>query len=399
MRRPYPFIRMSACVCVVVAALGGRPAVASVPDLFGLGARAPGMAGTGIAGASGWEASYGNPGALSAAAGRRLTLGYVFGHFGTSIDDVSRAPEDTHAAVIGATLPLPLGGFMKDRMVLGLGFVLPAGVITRARVPTDDEARMALLDTRTQVVGIDVAASIRVHDRVSIGGGVLALAALKGRIQLSADAAGRIGALSDQQLVADYAPLGGVLVRVTDEVEIGAVFRGESRAGFDVAVDNQLGDKLPLGLPVIRIAGVAQLDPMQAGAEAAVRLGRTLLVGGATWKRWSAYPRPTDKPTRASPEPPAPGFSDTVVPRVAVEHALPTSAGELSLRGGLWLEPTPAPEGTPYLDNHRVAATFGAGLRAAPLQIDAFYQLHVLLPRTRSGGMLHVAGISVGVDL
>ena len=390
-------IRMSACVGALLAV--PSLSAASVPDLFGLGARAPGMAGTGIAGAGGWEAAYENPGALSAAAGRRLTLGYVFGHFGTSIDGASHVPEDTHAAVIGATLPLPLGGFMRDRMVLGLGFVLPAGVITRARVPADDEARLALLDTRTQVVGIDVAASVRLHERLSVGGGVLALAALKGRIQLSADAAGRVGALSNQQLVADYAPLAGALLRVSDTLEIGAVFRGESRAGFDVAVDNQLGDKLPLGLPVIRIAGVAQLDPMQAGAEAAWRLGRTLLVGGATWKHWSAYPRPTDKPSKASPEPPAPGFSDTVVPRLAVEHALGPALGDLSLRGGLWLEPTPAPEGTPYLDNHRVAGTLGAGLRAAPFQLDLFYQLHVLVPRTRSGGTLHVAGVAVGVDL
>ncbi len=392
-------MRLGIRVATLLCALMASRAVASVPDLFGLGARTPGMAGTGIAGSNGWEAAYGNPGALSAEAGRRLTLGYVFGHFGTSIDGASHVPEDTHAAVIGATLPLPLGGFMKDRMVLGLGFVLPAGVITRARVPTDDEARLALLDTRTQVVGIDVAASIRVHDRVSVGGGVLALAALKGRIQLSADAAGRIGALSNQQLVADYAPLAGALVRVTDTLELGAVFRGESRAGFDVAVDNQLGDKLPLGLPVLHVTGVAQLDPMQAGAEAAAHIGRTMIVGGVTWKHWSAFPRPTEKPNQASPEPPAPGFSDTVVPRAALEHGLPTTLGELSLRGGLWFEPTPAPEGTPYLDNHRVAGTVGAGLRAPPFQLDVFYQLHVLVPRTRSGGSLHVAGLTIGVDL
>jgi long-chain fatty acid transport protein len=367
-----------------------------------MGTRSPALGGTGIAGADTWEATYENPAGLVQARDRRLTLGYLYGHFRTSIDDRSRSVDDTHATLIGATLPFPLGGVMKDRLTLGLGFVLPAGVVTRARVPPYDEARMALLDTRTQVVGVDVAAALRVTDRLSLGFGALALAALTGRVELTADAAGRIGALSNQQLIADYAPIAGARYEVSDWLVVGAAFRGESRAGFDVRVDNRLGDKLPIGLPLIRIQGVAQFDPMQAGLEAAGKpLGaRTVVAAGVTWKHWSAFPRPTESPTAESIAPPEPGFSDTFVPRLGVEHALgAVGPGDLALRGGAFAEPAPAPDGTPYLDNHRVAATLGAGYRAAPFQIDLFYQWHLLLPGQRSGGMLNVAGLTVGVDL
>lgn len=380
---------------LVACALAASPARASVPDLFGMGPRSAALAGSGMAATATWEAAYTNPAALAGAAARRLTLGYVYGHFATAIDGRDAVPDDTHATLVGAVLPLPLGGFMKDRLAIGLGFVFPSGVVTRARVPAFTEPRLQLLDTRTQVVGIDVAASLRVHDRVALGFGALALAALRGRVILNADAAGRIGAFSNQQLVADYAPIGGVRVQLAEGLVVGAAIRGESRAGFDVAVENRLGDKLPITLPEIRIAGIAQLDPMQAGAEAALTLGRTTVAAGATWKHWASFPRPTETPTDRSEVPPDPRFSNTIVPRVGVEH----ERDRLTLRGGVFVEPTPVAEGTPYLDGHRVALTAGAGLRAAPFHVDGFYQWHRLFGRPRASGMLHVAGLTVGVDL
>src|SRR5207302_859379 len=76
---------------------------ASGLDLFGFGARSSALAGAGSALVDGYDAVYENPAGLAGVRTRRLTLGYVYGHFhldfgGGLSDD---APEDTHATVIG----------------------------------------------------------------------------------------------------------------------------------------------------------------------------------------------------------------------------------------------------------------------------------------------------------
>ena len=100
-----------------------------------------------------------------------------------------RPVDKTDGLVLGADIPIPFGGMLRDRVALGLGFYFPFGVINRARAPFPDEPRLALLDSRTQVVSVLVAAGVRVHRRVDIGVGVLALAALVGTIRSRISAA------------------------------------------------------------------------------------------------------------------------------------------------------------------------------------------------------------------
>src|SRR5262249_50723713 len=159
----------------------------------------------------------------------------------------------------------------------------------RARAPFPDVPRLALLDSRTQVVSVLVAGGVRVHQRVDVGVGVLALAALVGTISI-ADVGGRITTIAAEQLTTSLSPIVGARVRTTRWLTLGAAFRGESKSTYDIAVTNTLGARLPLTLPTLRIAGVAQFDPMQIAVEGAFVALRWLTIdAGVTWKHWSSF--------------------------------------------------------------------------------------------------------------
>ncbi len=388
---------------VLALTLGlGRGAGASEPEMFGMGARTPGMAGAGVADAEGYDATYTNPAGLVGPTARRLTLGYVHAGYGLNLDGAHHPVDNTDGLLLGADIPIPFGGVLRDRIALGLGFYFPFGVINRARAPFPDEPRLALLDNRTQVVSVLVAAGVRVHERVDIGVGVLALAALVGTISI-ADLGGRITTVAEEQLTTSFSPIIGARVRALRWLTLGAVFRGESKSTYDIEITNSLGSALPLTLPTLRIAGVAQYDPMQAAVEAAFKPLRWLTIdAGVTWKHWSAFGLPTENATIGAPPQPPPGFVDTAVPRIAAEATRHWIHWSLAGRVGYFFEPTGA-RGPVLLDADRHVLTFGGGVtwsgRLTTLQLDAFVQWHHLQPNARVSGDFASFGLSFGVDL
>lgn len=425
-----------------LAASGSIPGLlsqarASAPEMFGFGARTGAMGATGAAHALDYEAVYANPAALTSGWNKRLSLGYIFGYFDLGLSQNLRQirppkADNTYGLVIGATIPLGFRGWLKDRVWIGMSFYLPTGVVTRARVPLPGQPFFAVLESRTQVVGVQVAGGMEPYPGLRIGAGVLALAALTGIVKIDADAGGNIGSQVEQQLIVDYAPIFGVMwtPKWIPRWSFGAVYRGQSVAGFDVVLRNSLEDELPIGLPELTISGIAQFDPQQAALEVAFQPRPfTTVALQLCWKGWSAYPLPTRNVTAASPEQPKPGFRDTVVPRVGAEHHFRWGGWSLALRAGYFFEPTPVPEqrgATNLLDNHRHVFTLGLGTalsraRVTPFSADAFFQYHYLVPRRhekdpaivgladpgllqyarsrfRTWGQLLVAGVQIGVE-
>jgi len=385
--------------------LASSTALASEPDLFGLGPRSGAMAGTGAADADDWEATYLNPAGLVDARHRRLTLGYTGARYRLALDGAHRKVDQTNGVIIGAALPLPFGGILANRIAIGLGFYFPTGLITRARDGFPDEARLALLDNRTQVVSLLVSGAARIHRRVSVGGGVLALASLVGQINIRPDASGKFTTVAEEQLVSGFAPVLGVRVLAAPWARVGFTYRGESTSGYDIQVKNTLGDSLPIQLPAIRIAGTAQFDPHQIVLEGAFdALPWLRLVGGATWKHWSNYTYPVENATPGAPPKPPADFHDTVVPRLAGEAT--GHYGRVTLQGrlGYFFEWSPAPDDPSrvLIDADRHALTAGLGLAVATrllsFRIDAYAQWHHLVG-SRASGDLAVFGGTLGVDL
>jgi long-chain fatty acid transport protein len=395
---------MRACAIAIAVVALAAPAAASEPDLFGFGARAGALAGTGAADAEGYDAVYANPAGLVGPTRRRLTIGYVLARYDLTLDGPHRPVDGTNGILIGADLPLPFGGVLQDRLAIGLGFYFPVGVINRARDGFTDEPRLALLDDRTQVVSVLVAAAARLHQRVSVGIGVLALAALVGDITIKPDASGRITTVSEEQLLASYAPVAGVRVVATRWLSLGAVVRGESKSRYDIEVKNSLGTLLPIQLPTLHIAGTAQLDPLQAALGASFRVNWLRFNLELTWKHWSAYQNPVENATPGAPAQPPPGYHDTAVPRVGVEATGAWGRARLHGRVGYFYEQSPAPRNAPILiDADRHALTGGAGFEwlgaKLSLAVDAFAQWHHLASSERAHGDLGVFGFTVGVDL
>jgi long-chain fatty acid transport protein len=381
---------------------------ASEPELFGLGGRSAALGGTGAADAEGYEATYANPAGLAPrpgeAAPRRLTVGYVGARDRVSLDGAHHPVDATDGVLIGASLPIPFGGPLKDRVGIGLGFYFPTGVITAAKTPFPDQPRLALLDERTQVVSILLAAGARLYRRVRVGAGVLALAALLGEIDIKPDAAGRITTVAEEQLVTRFSPVVGARVRASSWFDVGLVLRGESSSSYDLKIKNTLGNLVPIQLPQIRVAGVAQFDPLQLQLEGAARLDLVRVAAGLTWKHWSAFPLPSENATVGAPAQPPPGYHDTAVPRLGVEVGGWRSPFRVVGRAGYFFEWSPAPaRAATLVDADRHVLTCGFGVtwvsRLTTLVLDGFAQWHHLGPHPRAAGDLAVFGGSLGVDL
>ncbi|HEY4118438.1 MAG TPA: hypothetical protein VGM56_11310 [Byssovorax sp.] len=425
----------TACAALALAALLVAPRVLASPeDVFGFGARSSAMGRAGAAIGEGYEAVYSNPALLSLERERTLTIGLTGALFDLHANGLM-PQEPLHGAVIGATVPLPFEGILKDRIALGVGFFTPFDLVVRGRILYDETPRFLLPD-RTQSVAVQAGIGIDVGYGVRIGGGFAALAALTGSVDVGTDASGHIGTVVEDTLVASYGPIFGASVDVGKNYRVGATFRGELVGRFNVVIN--VSDLGTITVPPLNIAGVPQYDPWQIALEVARVRGPWRAAIGATYKHWSAYPGqleatvqcPTTDPTTGMPFTgdcnqaplPSPNYHDTVTPYVGGERVVEARRGAtMALRAGAFFEPTPAPEqtGTSNLfDNSRVGLSVGYGLRLAaplpPIQLDWFTQAQIALPRTHTkdatvapgspgypsvstGGAIGAMGVTLGV--
>ncbi len=410
------------------------------------------MAGTGTATSSDFEAAYTNPALLSRIDRPRLVLGILGANFDEEahgdglpgrIEDISARGID-----IGADLPIPFSGILKDRVSGALAFYTPSDVVVRGRILFPEIPQFPLLSDRAQCLAIRMGVGIDIGHGIRIGGGFAALAEIVGSVIVATDSTGKVGSRIDDQLVATYAPIFGAswerphtsLLGSDGTLRVGAVFRGALAARFSVSID---ATKLTsLNIPVFNIAGLAQYDPLEAGLEVGWENKNWKLAIGATWKHWSDYPGPLEPTITCPSDNPDCGamdvthlaFSDTVVPRIAVERTFPiTRTSALHVRGGYFYEPTPAPSHLPasqaydvnsqtsvnvptrYFDTDRHVFTAGFGIslkKPLAIDIDTFAQAHWLAPRTvmldagepdgsastaNLSGSIFVTGIQVGV--
>ncbi|MEZ4407090.1 MAG: hypothetical protein R3A52_11510 [Polyangiales bacterium] len=376
---------MRAAALALSLTLVPAAAWASPPDLFGYGARSSAMAGAGASFVSDYSAVYANPAGLGHLRERAFTLGFAGASFALELGE-GRVPADTgFGTTIGLSLPLPFGGALRDRVGVGLGFFTPTNVVVRGRILRPETPQFPILPDRVQSVSVMAGLGVNLGYGFSVGGGVMVMAGLTGAVLVSADASGRAGSRIDTQLVATWSPVAGVQWRGR-HLRVGATFRGEVEARFLVTIEAR---DLGINIPVLNISGVAQYDPAQLQLEAAwVADGWTVALA-LTGKRWSDWPGPVEATTPSSPAPPATEFTDTLVPRVALERRWAWSDGSrVALRGGYFYEPSPAPAASAsraYLDNDRHAFTAGVGFGAraagSRFDVDVWAQLHWLAPR------------------
>lgn len=363
------------------------PAAASVPDLFGYGARGQALAGAIVSDPRDHAAVYYNPAALAFEARPGVAFGYQFASFDLRVDDAAQPTRDATATVIGFDLPLPLGGPLAERIAIGGGFVIPTNSVLVADIPRPGDPTFALVANRAQTVTLQAAIGVRPLDDLAIGVGFIALSALDGAIDVAPNAEGRIGSQARDQLVADYAPVFALAARLPAGLALGAVWRGESAARFELPITANLGERFPLPIPTLRIEGVAQYDPAQLTGEIGWRRADLRLAAGVSFKRWSAFEAPiayTAVPAGFPPQP-GPGYDDAFEYRGGVEWTPSTEALRFAARAGYQFAASPAPEQRglhALLDSDRHLVALGGGVSWDRLRLDVAVQWHHLVERS-----------------
>jgi len=406
--------RPSPIFTTISALLVSGPALASPVDLFGFGARGQGLAGAIGATAEGFESVYYNPAGLAYARRPSFAIGYQTGTFDLryGIGDATLAESptlDAPALSIGFGVPIPFGGILEDRLAIGLGFCIPQTSILIADIERPSDPTFLLVENRAQTVTIQAALSFRISDALAIGVGTIALAGLAGEIEVAPNAAGRIGSKVKDELVAGYALVTGVMLRLlprdiglgdggpgSDHVfrrvyglALAMTYRGESIAEFKLPINADLGESFGIPIPEILVHGIASFDPAEVSLEATARPLDFLAISlGATWEAWSTFPLPIAYAAvpEGTPPQPLPDFEDVFSFKLGVEGDF-LLAPDFSLRPrlGFAYAPSPVPDQTGFhnhLDSDRLIFAVGLGARWGRVRLDIAGQLHDLAQRT-----------------
>jgi len=273
-----------AAACATYASL----AHASPEDIFGYGARSPGMGATGPASAEGFEATYANPALLSRLRDRKLSLGWQGATFHLTADGAGSPgliPYDAAKGVtIGVGLPLPFGGILRDRVGVGLAFYTPTQVLVRGSIRYPETPQFSLLPDRAQLLAIQAGLGLDVGYGIRVGAGFSTVAELLGTVVAATDATGHVGTRVEDQLIAVYAPILGISYDLPigkhepRAWRVGVTYRGTLAASFLVSLDGT--NLTSLNIPVLSIGGLAQYDPAQVAFEAAYNRAREPLRHG-----------------------------------------------------------------------------------------------------------------------
>jgi long-chain fatty acid transport protein len=408
--------RWCLAAAAAIATIALAPSAAGSPeDLFGYGGRTGGRGATGVAHATGYESAFHNAALASGVRAPKLTLGYTAATFRLdAVGDglpgrISSAP--AYGTIIGAELPIPLGGVLKDRIGIAMAFYEPTAVVVRGRVLYPEKPQFPILPDRAQSVTIRAGIGADLGYGIKVGAGFAALAEIMGDVVAATDATGRVGTRVEDQLVATYAPTFGATYDLPlhrPEIwRIGATYRGTLDARFSVTID---GSKLSsLNIPLFNISGLAQYDPSQFVVEGARIEGLNVLALQLAYKRWSSFPgilEPTVVCSEGGPgacglTPPKIDWKDTFSIRVGGDQGFELVKGLVAhVRAGAGYETSPLPSKLPgadaydtasrgqvtlptrYFDADRLILTAGMGVSFSPIDLDFYLQEHVLMPRT-----------------
>lgn len=374
--------------CLALCLLFPNAVLGSPVDLWGFGAKGSAMGGAYATLAQDYEAVYYNPAGLGFAKEPSVSLGFQYGGLDLKINDEHRSLPNAPALTIGFGLPLNLGSVMKDRLSLGLGFVLPQTSVLLAHTPMPQTPHMPLLEYRSQTISIQGCIALQITDWFSLGAGFLALSGLEGNVVAEPNASGTLGAEVEDALIASFAPIVGGTIRGPHGLSFATVYRGESKADYSLPIKADLGESFPVEIPVLELHGTAQYDPEQWTVELSWQHQPFTLSAATTYKRWAAFRIPIHYPAVPDgwPEQPEPGFKDVWVMRAGAAYNLKLGHNTLILRGGYTFEPSPLPtkqEFHNYLGNDRHVFSTGLGVTWDLLSLNIVAQWHHLVTETR----------------
>jgi long-chain fatty acid transport protein len=436
---------LAVALCLVGEGLAAAPAHATPQDLFGLGARSPALGMTGVSWSDNWEAVYTNPAGLARVRSREIAIGLGGGTYQLTLDNTRFPVEPPRGMTIGFQLPLPFGDVLQDRLVLAGGFYTPANVLLRGRVDYAEVPQWSVVD-RAASLTVDVALGINLADVVPglrLGIGITALANVVGDLTVRLDETNSFQSIVETQLLTSFSPVVGAALDQSNW-GLGIVYRHEVRSEMNLHIRVE---DLPVPLPTLTIGALVQYDPASLAIEGYYLPDPNVRIAlNATMHLWSFYPGPYRPTSDGSYLPPAPGFHDTISPRISIEGTIHSGGADLVLRAGYALELSPSPgaywgvernsDGSAHMngmsvvgrplrildnDRHIITAGFGIGYTFGGnerLHLDFWGQLHAMpdrsheitatgttapdfmnpVPGLTTGGYIIVGGWILGID-
>ena len=383
----------------LAACLMPATARAGTYDIFGDTPRDIGMGGAMTAAVIGYSALFYNPAALTLEHSHMLGIGFHLSVPSLEVErehDTAESPTTLPETHLGATLGWvkPFGGIFDERLAVGLSLSLPLQRLARVQGIDPESPQFYLYQNLQDKLLINLGAAYDITDWFSVGVGGQILADIAGSATLDIDILG--GTFDRRELAVElapsFAPFAGIHIRPPlgahgGQIKIGVAFRGASSLRFALPIMVSEGDALSLK---IKVSQTVLYTPNELAFGLSYTLDAPAITFALdlTYALWSDAPDPSprlsveitgkllsgfgldhalDLSTRSAPI--DLGFSDTVTIRGGVEwHALEW----LTVRGGYFFRPTPAPlqtGSTAYLDNdaHVVSLGVGFSLRS-PLQ-------------------------------
>jgi long-subunit fatty acid transport protein len=361
------------------------PAHASTADVFSCGSRAGGLSGAVSALADDFSAAFYNPGGLVLSKRPSLSAGLFLAGSQLSVNKTDPDIRSSFGIWIGAALPIPLGGVLRDRLFAGIAYYHPTKSLLYEIGGAYDDLSFALFQNRIQRDVILPALAFRFTDGWGLGIGANAFAGATGGGGAIEGPSRSLEAATEIALTTVVAPVVGLRGRIAEGLDFSLFYRGEFSVPFDITIDSRIADRVVK----VHVRSRTLYTPSVWGAGLAVRpTSRLRLALDAAWEQWGRFSGsvvlidgqlPTvGTPPIATLNPPQAltRFFDIITVRAGAEWDFfksATSDTRLTARLGLRVEPTPIPPqrgATNLADADKLGASLGFGLAQGALRID-----------------------------
>lgn len=362
--------RMAAAAIALAGLVRASPARAGAFEVAGAGPVGVAEAGARVARASDGTAAFFNPAGLGMGRGVGIDIAVQASLSGLSLQGRTAPVEDPFGFVISADGTVPLGGFLEDRIRVGIALFVPPSSALHLLVAPPDEPQLPYFANRTQRLVVQPALAIRLARPVSIGAGVNVLGGVQGPADVRPGASGAPEPRLSVDATTQVALHAGLRVDLSERVHLGAAYRQEFSVPIYITTKADIG-----GISLSSDADLrhALFDPHTFVIGAAFDVDRLGLEIDASYSVWSAYDGPvlgvraelpgavlTSEERRSL-------FRDVVALRGAASYGIDVGrSSEVVLSAGAGFEPsilTTARQGTTsFADGPKVFGGLGASL-------------------------------------
>jgi len=378
----------------LAALLAAAPAGANPFELFGFTPRGLGLGGAMVGLADDLAGSFYNPAGMLGHTKSEFGLGFAY--TGSSLHVNRAKPICADPPTAGCSkaanadvesmprfelgIIFPLGGLLKDRVVIGISGGHPVGSLIRVQTVDQSRPQFYMYQSKPQRFALNSGLGIKIIEGLSIGVGLEVIAQQIGSVKFEVDVASRRFVARDIKVDLNTVatPMAGILIEPTENLKIGFSFRKESQLYYAQPTDIDLGD---IGKLTLDVAGIAQYWPHVISGGVSWRPaflgGKVLFTTQLDYMIWKNAPRDQVQVV-ITPSGPVlkglgldtilgfgsadvpPGFANILIPRIGVEWA---ASSNVTVRAGAWARPAVTPDQggvTNYLDNFTESLSAGA---------------------------------------